>query len=1261
MATLKVTVHEAWDLPIMDRTTGLADPYVVVRLNDLEYTTEIVHMSRHPVWNTVFRIDTPDLFILQEDPLEVRLYDHDIISRDDIVGLTFIDCNSMVLQSNPSMSGWFPLFDTNAKGIRGEIRLTLKIKFHNAENPLAPRLPIRYAPHFSLPDVDQRSRAEDHQLLLPNPQLDMYLAEAFEPLRATRMEHPSIAAEEEGILIFSAWRLDPSVYRVESVLTMVEELIVKADPEHSKLTNLRSTRSTNEARIIQLYKLSGKVRRQLARKVVEMQCNAVLGYVEKFDMESNGIIVRAYGTPCVLSAIKFVDRERAERLMPDSTRVALRATEISSGTITPAHDPSVTTLHMQAAESAGGLTAAGVVPGSGVTFASPMQQRTSAPETSFLQLPEAELPTPPQLASNNPPQTCLLSPAVYPQVTSMPCDNYPMNLSKADYGFPSLIAQQTATGARSNVLILTLKDLPSGMIEHIGGYISARSVKIVAKMKSKQLISQERDSWWMELREELKANARAFHCNVILGYEEVVMYHEDVAVLSLSGTAVVLNSTMLPLRCGPEYLYQTARGRFGAQKNCSMLHLFYPNLRLKDFVGEMECPAVCNLCHRKSVPDVLLVSCTMPQDLMCEEQPRLVHTVVSKAKSAVRGVDLALAVSQALPYIEYSLHKQLIFHLRLQKLNAVFGLRITVCIASDTIIGTLTGTGVRLVALPVPSLPRLKFIDPAIQRNKTVMRLVELVAQHTRLKRHQHRNFPPMGAEHQGSFSSSRSSSAVQMEDSNPFETAGGDGELSSESGSDQGPHGIGRVSRACDYVLKIDDEEEAEMMLGMSADLTFEHSLLLTIPYVPEWANTYGSQKRIVINRRFVFQRIHNESVTTGKINECFANAKKAFVQVACRVAMRCCRCPLERLHVMGFTFDFFFEPNSCSLQLRLEGCLMLRTTTQRVRLMELEERSFMECMRRIERYPLPGPIVYGNPSGSADIHPPSQDTSTLPHGSLGSVPTLDGNRSSGFGSFGDGEKVMLRNIERRIFVMSNAPYALPFVFERHVSPPVLGSSEGTNSAPLTASDVYGYYKDNRARPGMMERQWQALALLASTAVRNLMEKTGLNSDGKGGVDARHRDGANSLKSTGSGGPILHQPAQRLPMDLKTLEANDSSIIFTPLDFVAGRSIARYVGRLSQHFIREAYEIDSSEDLGVFFQKTEFEMQCLVQAMVCLMGGNALLKHCVTYHEVWDSDGSGCAFVFVTVTGDVVQTTTLPLVTLLLSNGGSYEEGIDD
>lgn len=55
----------------------------------------------------------------------------------------------------------------------------------------------------------------------------------------------------------------------------------------------------------------------------------------------------------------------------------------------------------------------------------------------------------------------------------------------------------------------------------------------------------------MELREELRANARAFHCNAIIGYEEDTQYHEDLVVLSLYGTAIVLETRLVALRAGP--------------------------------------------------------------------------------------------------------------------------------------------------------------------------------------------------------------------------------------------------------------------------------------------------------------------------------------------------------------------------------------------------------------------------------------------------------------------------------------------------------------------------------------------------------------------------------------------------------------------------------------------------------------------------------------------------------------------------------------
>ncbi|CCD19484.1 C2 domain [Trypanosoma vivax] len=1204
MATLKVTVHEARDLPVMDRTTGLADPYVVVKLNDLEYATEIVRTSCHPVWNKVFRLDTPDLLVLQEDPLEVRVYDHDVFSRDDIIGHTFVDCNSMMLQCNPSMSGWFPLFDTSMEGIRGEIRLSLQIKFHTAENPLAPRLPTRYVRCLpSLQETEQPSHSDPAQPTGNTSSLIGHTSlEDMEPLRATRMQDPSIMREDEGILIFSAWRLDPSVYRVESMHSMVEELIVKADPEHSRFTNLRSTRATNEARIIQLYKLSGKVRRQLARKAVEMHCNAVLGYVEEFDMEFNGIIARAYGTPCVLSSVKFVDPDKMELVTPLKKKTKKKVNSDGGGMTPLLQLPQCSPPHLPAETDTAHNT--------------PLYLDMGTAQTS--EGNQAAVPRTPCLAHYD-----AVGAAQQKSIEDQTNEKQP---------------QPTATGGRSAVLILTLKDLPSGMLLHVGGLISAMSVKIVAKMKSKQMISQERDAWWIELREELKANARAFHCNAVLGYEESVLYHEDVAVLSLFGTAVMLNVTMHPLRCGPEMLYRGTRERSSSRKACSVLHLHVPGVQMKEALKESGNYFVCGVCKSRMVPEVLLMSCAMPPDLVYDGSLCLVQAVASKAKSAVRGVGLALAVSQALPYIEYSLHKQLLFNLKLQRLNAVFGLRITISISHDIVIGTATGTGCRLIGLPVPSLPRVEIGDPTVRRNEAVMKLEAITSQVVHTPGPRRNTIDNINNPHSSNNSNVKknltgsvvkgspgaSASSSECAEHLPSTATWVPSDATDESDGDHDLLSCSKPAKVSNYVVRIDDEEDAEMMLGVFSDLAFEDSLLMTIPYVPDTMNLYGSQECIALNCRFAISSPHG-APPVGVITECFANAKRSYVQRVCRAALRRCGgSTLEQLRVTSFTCDYFFEPNSGELHVRLEGCLMTSTAEQLARIKELEGRSFVECMRRMDGEQWLPALGGGNHKAS---------------------PLLSGSVTSTSSGVAYARLPAVHGAELKAFRRSNAPYTLPYVFRRNVPLPVWWLSSESSDAPASApSSVFDVYSDKLTHLNVLERKIEAFTTLVRATFRNML-KLPVRGAQKERAATSASASATALQESAESKRLLHQPMQRLPKDMSTYETSDPVVIFTPQDFVAGQAITRYIGRLSKHFIREDYNIDSSKDLGVFFQQTETEMQCMVQAMVVLMGGNALLKHRVRYHEVWDSDGTGTASLFATVTGDVVLTSSTPFL----------------
>jgi hypothetical protein len=89
------------------------------------------------------------------------------------------------------------------------------------------------------------------------------------------------------------------------VKRLVEELLVDDDPEHDWKDTFRSSRTSNEQRVLLLFQLSGRVRRQIGKKVQHVGGNVVIGYYEHFDLEeiSDNIIVRGLGTACLCSPV----------------------------------------------------------------------------------------------------------------------------------------------------------------------------------------------------------------------------------------------------------------------------------------------------------------------------------------------------------------------------------------------------------------------------------------------------------------------------------------------------------------------------------------------------------------------------------------------------------------------------------------------------------------------------------------------------------------------------------------------------------------------------------------------------------------------------------------------------------------------------------------------------------------------------------------------------------------------------------------------
>ncbi|KAJ3035771.1 hypothetical protein HK097_004106 [Rhizophlyctis rosea] len=276
---LKVRIVAARNLPVMDRATELTDAFVEVKFADYDvFRTQIARRTLNPVWNEDFRFEVSDDSTLQNEPLELRILDYDQISYNDIIGTVYIDLDPLLIWDPAAqISGWIPIFDT-LRGIRGEINCQIKLQFFGDVNP-------------------------------------------FKDSSA-------------GVQFFNSTAL-PTTFHVVSVLGFVSALTNDDDPEYHWSDNFRTPRTSNEARTRTMFQLAGQLRRQLGKKALELGGNAVVGFKEYFDMESEqrAITARAIGT-----AVRLSTPDQAPRIDRGSSWMSV-STPYPTPTMDPATSP----------------------------------------------------------------------------------------------------------------------------------------------------------------------------------------------------------------------------------------------------------------------------------------------------------------------------------------------------------------------------------------------------------------------------------------------------------------------------------------------------------------------------------------------------------------------------------------------------------------------------------------------------------------------------------------------------------------------------------------------------------------------------------------------------------------------------------------------------------------------------------------------------------------------------------------------------------
>ncbi|KAI8908982.1 hypothetical protein EDD86DRAFT_206598 [Gorgonomyces haynaldii] len=588
----------------MDRTTDLTDAYVEIRFADFEVVrTQICRKTLDPIWNEDFRFEVSEDSDLQNEPLELKVMDYDQITSNDAIGYVFIDLNPLLTWDAPSqISGWFPIYDS-LLGVRGELHAQAKLQFFGDINP-------------------------------------------FKDSSA-------------GVQFFSNTTIPPN-YQIQSVLGFVSSLEKSDDPEYHWADNFRSPRKSNESRTQTMFRLSGNCRRELGKKVLELNGNAILECLQYFDFETDQktITARSIGT--------------AVRLVPIGSNATQNMVSSSIQSQAPVGSfRESKPLNAQSPER------------------SNIFQTTSPPFGA--EQDESDLPPPLQL---------------------------PNSWRSID------------------PIFLTMTKFPRNTISSVGGFVCATSIKVFESD-----VRDIRESWWNELRDEIKSHAFKLRCSHVLGYTEQITIHDGIALLFCSGTAARIDLSQkkdegsliglderrpsktlaIDIPGTPRSSLPLSEDQERKSRNlgCNACHITYSR-------HESPFPMAfnkCKVCGKKYVPEIALFTTEPPPELETIGRSVLIEAHVCRPKKVKVGYARPNDVSDAVPFIHYDLHRQLMYKLRIYSLNCVFGLKIHISFGDGVLTAVATGTAFHCRALAIP--PALKVIRNIDILNEEDERMME--------------------------------------------------------------------------------------------------------------------------------------------------------------------------------------------------------------------------------------------------------------------------------------------------------------------------------------------------------------------------------------------------------------------------------------------------------------------------------------------------------------------------------------------------------
>ncbi|XP_013765525.1 C2 domain-containing protein 5 isoform X10 [Pundamilia nyererei] len=1067
---LKAKIVAGRHLPVMDRASDLTDAFVEVKFGNTTFKTDVCPKSLNPQWNSEwfkFEVDDEDL---QDEPLQITVLDHDTYSANDAIGKVYIDIDPLLYSEAASViSGWFPIYDT-IHGIRGEINVIVKVELFNDLN---------------------------------------------------RFRQSSC-----GVKFFCTTCI-PQCYRATLVHGFVEELVVNEDPEYQWIDRIRTPRASNEARQRLISLMSGELQRKIGLKVLEMGGNAVVGYLQCFDLEGeSGLVVRAIGTACTLDKLSSGSAPNTNTHMHPNTAPASNACN------SPSKDGKESPL----------------AHGCRSTHNSPVHSVCSSQRLS--QNFSVSVPT-----------------LIF---TGMGSGG---SAGKEAGPLRTLLRQQTQTaleqrGASSSGLLLnarefpffTLTSFPPGFLLHVGGVVSARSVKLLDRIhnpalgntRSYKLLDwnsvtadepETRDAWWEEIRQEIKSHARALGCHAVVGYSESTSICEEVCILSASGTAAILNPRYMREGC-LDIGCTDHRFEEPSPPNCGFCHIPYDELNMP-FPAQLT---YCYHCRRQKVPDVLFTTIDLPSEAAVAGKGCLIQARLCRLKKKAQGEANATAISNLLPFMEYELHTQLMNKLKLRSMNALFGLHIQISVGENMLLGLASATGVYLTALPAPGGIQIAGKTPGDLSSEHISSIQKRINDTIAVNKELYQINPPKLFALDPEVFCGINMELAEEGVGSPIPEPRHRSRLfrsHSESSDELSELDLSHGKKDA-FVLEIDDTDAVEDIHSLLIDAPpptgFYSCNTENMPGISNW--TSGVQMFTSVR----VLRLSNANLTNQGLNKIFTdlceNLLKSFY-FKLRSMIPCCLCHLN------FTVAV---PEEELIQVTVTAVAMTydKEQTQEKTAEKPVNKGSLEAEEQLQF-----PLELCADSSSSNIQTASK---------------------------------------------------------------ISGVGESTNMSPRAASVDYGSFADRCST-------WLELLRLKAHTIRRGSVKT----------SRRTQSLAHSVSSLERCSPLQEGRSRSLRSSRSFGGSSVTVVKMTPLSFLPGTRIIKYLGIINMFFIRETTSLREEGGVSGFLHSFIAEVFAMVRAHVAALGGNAVVSYSMKECVFMENPNKNQAQCLINVSGDAV------------------------